>query len=92
MALLNASRHFPPHYLRRRMEGNWFHGINMKRSSVPQDKVFRLHMITPQLVGTINKGNDMSEMLALAGVRDLSWAQHVEKTDRMMRVAWRWGR
>ena len=57
---------------------------------MPQDKVFRLHMIPPQLVGTINKANDiLSEMLALASVRDLSWAQHLEKTDRMITVAGR---
>ena len=49
---------------------------------MPQDDAFRVHGIPPQLVGTINKGNDiLSEMLALAGVRDLSLAQHVEKTD-----------
>ena len=57
---------------------------------MPQDKVFRVHMIPLQPVSPISKGNDvLSEMLALASVRDLSWAPHVEKTDIMITVAWR---
>ena len=95
MAPLKAAWYLPPHawvggWMRLIA---WFHGIKTwgpKRSSVPQVEFFLIHMIPPQLVNTINKGSNMSEMLALAGGRDLSWAQHVEKTDPRL-IKW-WGR